>query len=319
MVVDGDATARAVDVRGLGRSFASLDAVRDLSFDVAPGEIFGIVGPDGAGKTTTIRMLAGVLPPTTGTAAVLGVDVATDPERVKAKIAYMAQRFGLYEDLTVAENIAFYADLYRVPAADRPERLDRLYAFAGLGPFRQRLVGQLSGGMKQKASLCCALIHRPELLLLDEPTFGVDPISRRELWIILHEMAAEGMTIVLTTSYLDEAERCDRVALIDHGQRLALGEPAALQRAFPGRLLSIPSTRDRALHDRLAHLPAVRSVIPFGDRAHILLHDAEGETLVREALRAAGVDTAEVTVIEASLEDVFLERVAAARREDAHV
>ncbi len=175
-----------VSLRGLTRSFGEETAVDGLTLDVASGELFGLVGPDGAGKTTTLRMLAGVLPPSAGHGVVCGVDVAQDPEGVKPHIAYMSQQFGLYEDLTVRENIHFYADLYRVPKADRPERLERLYAFSNLGPFEDRLAGKLSGGMKQKLSLCCALIHQPEVLLLDEPTFGVDPISRRDLWLILH-------------------------------------------------------------------------------------------------------------------------------------
>ncbi|OYV68049.1 MAG: multidrug ABC transporter ATP-binding protein, partial [Gemmatimonadetes bacterium 21-71-4] len=184
----------AISLRALRRAFGGAVAVDDLSFDVGRGELFGLVGPDGAGKTTTLRMLAGVLPPTAGDALVHGVSVARDPEGVKHHIAYMSQRFGLYADLTVRENIDFYADLYRVPAADRPARLERLYHFSNLGQFERRLAGQLSGGMKQKLGLCCALIHQPEILLLDEPTFGVDPISRRDLWLIVHEMVAQGVT-----------------------------------------------------------------------------------------------------------------------------
>ena len=165
---------------------------------MSPGELFGIVGPDGAGKTTTLRMLAGVLRPTSGTVDVAGVDVASDPEEVKHHIAYMAQRFGLYEDLTVSENIEFYADLYRVPRSERRKRLERLYEFSRLGEFQDRLAGNLSGGMKQKLSLSCSLIHQPKVLLLDEPTFGVDPISRRELWLILHEMVHQGVTVIVS-------------------------------------------------------------------------------------------------------------------------
>ena len=216
-------------LRDLGRQFGANVAVAGLTFDVGDGELFGIVGPDGAGKTTTLRMLAGILPPTRGDATVLGVSVRNDPEKAKPHIAYMAQRFGLYEDMTVRENIMFYADLYGVPHADRKPRLERLYAFSNLGPFEHRLAGKLSGGMKQKLSLSCALIHQPRVLLLDEPTFGVDPISRRDLWLILHEMVEQGVTIVVTTSYLDEAERCDRVALLNRGEVLALDTPMALQ------------------------------------------------------------------------------------------
>lgn len=222
-------TDAAVVLDRLTRRFGETIAVGALSLEVKSGELFGIVGPDGAGKTTLLRMLAGVLPITSGAATVLCHDVGREPERVKHDVAYMAQRFGLYEDLTVRENIMFYADLYRVPRAERAKRLERLYAFSRLGEFEQRLAGKLSGGMKQKLSLCCALIHHPRVLLLDEPTFGVDPISRRDLWLILHEMVAEGVTIIVTTSYLDEAERCDRVALLHEGRLLALAAPEELQ------------------------------------------------------------------------------------------
>ena len=190
----------SVSLRDLTRSFGDLTAVDGLSVDVGRGELFGIVGPDGAGKTTTLRMLAGVLRPTSGTAVLEGVDVAEDPEGAKLHLAYMAQRFGLYEDLTVAENLAFYADLYSVPKAERPDRLERLYTFSRLDEFTDRLAGNLSGGMKQKLSLSCCLVHRPKVLLLDEPTFGVDPISRRELWLILHEMVEQGVTVIVSTS-----------------------------------------------------------------------------------------------------------------------
>jgi ABC-2 type transport system ATP-binding protein len=303
----------AVAVRGLGRRFGDLHAVRDLSFDVMRGELFGIVGPDGAGKTTTLRMLAGVLRATDGDAVVAGVSVAHDPEGAKPKLAYMPQRFGLYEDLTVRENIAFYADLYRVPRADRPARLERLYAFSNLGPFRDRLVGKLSGGMKQKASLCCCLIHQPDVLILDEPTFGVDPVSRRDLWRILHEMAAQGVTIVLSTSYLDEAERCDRVLLLNEGRTLAAGTPAELQHAFAGAIVAIEARGDRVLRDRLRALPGVRGAALFGTRIHVLLPaDAAQRAGVLERVRAAGVPDHAVRAIDPSLEDVFLARVEAA-------
>lgn len=222
-----------VELRGLTRRFDTRVAVDRLDLSVGRGELFGVVGPDGAGKTTLLRMLAGVLRPSAGDASVDGVSVVRQPERVKHAIAYMSQRFGLYTDLTVAENIAFYADLYEVPRPERHSRLGQLYAFSGLGPFQQRLAGALSGGMKQKLSLCCALIHHPPLLLLDEPTFGVDPLSRRDLWLIIHGMVAAGTTVIASTAYLDEAERCDRVLLLHEGQALGLDTPAALQRGRP--------------------------------------------------------------------------------------
>jgi ABC-2 type transport system ATP-binding protein len=212
----------------LTRHFGPIRAIDSLSFDVKRGELFGIVGPDGAGKTTLLRMLAGVLRPTAGDAAINGISVAREPERVKHSIAYMSQRFGLYGDLTVRENLDFYADLYRVPRGQRPARLARLFEFSGLGPFQNRLAGKLSGGMKQKLGLSCALVHEPEVLLLDEPTFGVDPISRRDLWIIIHERVAEGVTVVVSSSYMDEAERFDRVGFLHEGTLVALDTPLDL-------------------------------------------------------------------------------------------
>jgi ABC-2 type transport system ATP-binding protein len=303
----------AVAVRELTRRFRGATAVDRLTFDASPGELFGIVGPDGAGKTTTLRMLAGVLSPTSGEIEVAGVRVDREPERAKPKLAYMAQRFGLYEDLTVRENIDFYADLYRVPRVDRPARLERLYAFSQLGPFERRLVGQLSGGMKQKASLCCCLIHQPTVLILDEPTFGVDPISRRDLWLILHEMTAQGVTVVLSTSYLDEAERCDRVALIDAGRLLALDAPARLQASYDGALFALAAQGDRDLRDRLQTVPGVLDASFFGDTLHLALpRDDESREGALANIEAAGVQRRALRRIEPSLEDVFLSLVSGA-------
>jgi len=299
----------AVSLHGLTRRFGSLTAVDGLSFDVGHGELFGIVGPDGAGKTTTLRMLAGVLPPTEGTAHVAGVEVSTDPEGVKPHIAYMAQRFGLYEDLTVEENLHFYADLYRVPRSERDARLERLYRFSHLGAFSTRLAGQLSGGMKQKLSLSCCLVHRPKVLLLDEPTFGVDPISRRELWRILHEMVAEGVTIVVSTAYLDEAERCDRVVLMSEGRALALDRPVTLQASLEGSMLAVRAGNARGVRDALRASPDVQTAALFGDTVHALVTDGSRADGIRHTLAAAGFADAEVTSVEASLEDLFIHLV----------
>src|SRR3990172_6484951 len=238
-------TQSAISLRGLTRRFGDVAAVDGLTFDVAPGELFGLVGPDGAGKTTTLRMLAGVLRPTGGDALMGGVSVARDPEGVKHRIAYMSQRFGLYTDLTVRENIDFYADLYQVPDAERSDRLERLYRFSNLGPFEHRLAGQLSGGMKQKLGLCCALVHQPRILPLDEPTFGVDPISRRDLWLILSEMVTQGVTVLVSTAYMDEAERCDHVALLDKGRIVAMDTPVALQGSLRGQIIGLRASDSR--------------------------------------------------------------------------
>lgn len=300
----------AVSVRGLTRRFGALTAVDGLSFEVPPGTLFGLVGPDGAGKTTTLRMLAGVLRPTAGDAEILGVSVVRDPEEVKRHAAYMAQRFGLYPDLTVRENIEFYADLYEVPKAERPARLERLYHFSSLGPFADRPAGKLSGGMKQKLSLCAALIHQPEVLLLDEPTFGVDPISRRDLWLILHEMVASGVTVVVSTAYMDEAERCDRVALLDKGRVLALDTPDALQAGLPVRIVALRTADPRHAAALLAAVPVVRRAALFGDVVHVSLADAERDGPVAEAaLAAAGIAVLDRHEIVPGLEDVFIHRV----------
>ncbi len=299
----------AVEVEGLVRTFASVTAVDGLTFDVERGELFGIVGPDGAGKTTTLRMLAGVLRPTSGTARVAGIDVGQEPEEVKPLIAYMAQRFGLYEDLTVAENLDFYADLYRVPSAVRPARLDRLYAFSRLGEFKDRLAGKLSGGMKQKLSLSCCLVHHPEVLLLDEPTFGVDPISRRELWLILHEMVREGVTVLVSTSYLDEAERCDRVLLLNEGTALALDQPVALQSSLPGSLLAIRADRPREARDLLRTSSSVETATLFGDTIHVLVAPGTNARDLTSVIARAGIRVTDSRTIEPSLEDVFIHRV----------
>jgi len=301
----------AVDVRGLVKRFGAVTAVDGLSFGVRPGELFGLVGPDGAGKTTTLRMLAGVMRPNDGDAEVFGVSVARHAERVKDDLAYMSQRFGLYADLTVAENLAFYADLYEVPAAERAARYERLYAFSNLGPFKDRLAGQLSGGMKQKLGLSCALIHEPKLLLLDEPTFGVDPVSRRDLWVIVHEMVARGVTAIVSTAYMDEAERFDRLVLLHEGRVLALDTPAALQHSLAGRLLGVAVERPRAARTAALALPGVSLATVFGDRLHLAVDDAEQRRdAIALGLAAAGFAVREVGALEPSLEDVFNLRIA---------
>ena len=304
----------AVSLTGLSRRFGDNVAVDGLTLDVRPGELFGIVGPDGAGKTTTLRMLAGVLPPSEGDGFIHGVDVAGDPEGVKPFIAYMSQQFGLYTDLTVRENIHFYADLYRVPKTERPARLERLLAFSSLGPFQDRLAGNLSGGMKQKLSLCCALIHHPKVLLLDEPTFGVDPISRRDLWLILHEMVEEGVTVVVSTSYLDEAERCDRVALLHEGKVLAMDSPQQLLHLLPGEVVDVVGPNPRKVRDLIRGLPGVLGTALFGNSVHVVLADGEAaHGRVADALAAAGLAPETMEPLEPSLEDVFLHLV---RREE---
>jgi ABC-2 type transport system ATP-binding protein len=223
-----------IRTHNLTRRFGDLLAVDSLDLEVRRGEIFGLVGPDGAGKTTTLRLLCGLMTPSAGEVWVAGHDVARRPGAVRDSIGYMAQRFGLYVDLTVDENMAFYADLYGLPRSEREELAVRLLRMTRMEPFRRRLAGQLSGGMKQKLGLMCALLHRPHVLFLDEPTNGVDPLSRRDFWIILHQLVKEGMTVFITTAYLDEAERTNRVGLMHRGRLIACDTPEALRRLAPG-------------------------------------------------------------------------------------
>jgi len=302
-----------ISLDALTRRFGDRVAVDRLSFEVARGELFGLVGPDGAGKTTTLRMLAGVLPPSDGDATIDGVSVARDPERVKHRIAYMSQRFGLYTDLTVLENLSFYADLFRVPKSERGERLDRLFRFSGLAPFKDRLAGALSGGMKQKLGLSCALIHQPEVLLLDEPTFGVDPVSRRELWLIVHEMVAQGMTAVVSTAYMDEAERFDRLALLHAGTIRALDTPVALRDGFRGEVLEARVDRPREARQQAESLDVVQRAAVFGNHLHVTVDDAAAASgPIARALGGAGIAVDDLHQVAPSLEDVFIEQIAAA-------
>jgi len=303
----------AILAQGLSCHFGEIHAIEDVSFAVQPGELFGLVGPDGAGKTTLLRMLAGVLNPNAGDARLYDVSVVRDPESVKHEIAYMPQRFGLYTDLTVMENLDFYADLYGVSAAERRERLERLFHFSNLSPFKDRLAGALSGGMKQKLALSCALIHMPKILLLDEPTFGVDPISRRDLWLIVHEMVEEGVTAVVSTAYMDEAERFDRVALLHEGRLLALDTPVALQQALAGEVLVVEVEAPRTARELLRKNTKVRRVSLFGDKLHVTVASATADgPLIEQALRAADLQVLSMARAEASLEDVFIERMTGA-------
>ncbi len=219
-----------IKATGLTRTFNGITAVNQLNFQVEEGEIFGLVGPDGAGKTTTIRLLTGILEPSAGEGWICGKHIIKESEQLKENIAYMPQHFGLYEDLSVIENINFYADIYNVPDKDKHQRIERLFKFSGLEPFQKRLARNLSGGMKQKLGLVCALIHTPKVLFLDEPTNGVDPVSRSDFWQILYQLLKEKVTILLSTSYLDEAERCKRVGLIHKGTFLMYDAPSEIKR-----------------------------------------------------------------------------------------
>jgi ABC-2 type transport system ATP-binding protein len=297
-----------VRVRKLQRSFGDVHAVQDVSFEVAAGEIFGLVGPDGAGKTTTLRMLAGVLRPDGGDLEVDGVDVRADAEGAKLRLSYMPQRFGLYEDLTVAENIRFHAELFGVPRRLRLQRAGELLQAAGLRGFESRLAGRLSGGMKQKLGLICALMHTPRVLLLDEPTTGVDPVSRRDFWAILYRLRETGVAIVMATAYMDEAERCSRLALLHAGQLRYCDTPQRLKAIMPGSLLALSApalAQLRAVRERASALPGVLGTLLMGDRVHVRVDEAtRREPQLRAAL--ADVDGLRIEPTTPGIEDVFV-------------
>jgi ABC-2 type transport system ATP-binding protein len=296
----------------LTKRFPGLVAVDRLSLEVVPGEIFGLVGPDGAGKTTTLRMLAGILLPDEGAAVVAGCDITRDAEAAKHRLSYMPQRFGLYEDLTVDENIRFYADLFGVPGANRRERSQRLLEAAGMAEFRRRLAGHLSGGMKQKLGLVCALIHTPEVILLDEPTTGVDPISRRDFWSILYSLVGQGVSILTSTAYLDEAERCHRVALLHEGRLLFCDTPSRLKERLPGAVVAVRSAEPRRLREPVESMAGVSSIVLVGDGLHVVVDDAERRIpQLNQQLTTAGLPFDEITQVTPSIEDLFVSAVQA--------
>lgn len=295
-----------VAASGLTKRFGAVTAVDKLDLEVRRGEIFGLVGPDGAGKTTTLRMLAAVMAPDQGRASVDGVDVVAEPEQVRERISYMPQRFGLYEDLTVDENIRFYADLFAVPRKLREERAARLLAASSMTHFRKRLAGQLSGGMKQKLGLACSLVHAPSIVLLDEPTTGVDPLSRREFWQILYGLRAEGVTLVISTAYLDEAERCDRLALLHAGRVLYCDTPAALRTRMPGALAEFVTPSPRPLRDALVHQAGVVSVLLIGNGVHVHMDKPERLPELEQHVRGIGVPYESASIVLPSIEDLFV-------------
>jgi ABC-2 type transport system ATP-binding protein len=300
----------AVIAEGLTKNFPGVRAVDHLSFEVHAGEIFGLVGPDGAGKTTTLRMLAGVMPPDEGNVVVAGSDVIRDPEGAKHHLSYMPQRFGLYEDLTVDENIRFYADLFGVKKAERGQRATQLLQGAGMSEFRKRLAGKLSGGMKQKLGLVCALIHRPKVILLDEPTTGVDPVSRRDFWRILYELIAEGVAILTSTAYLDEAERCHRVALLHQGTLLFCDTPNNLKSKLGKGVLSVISPEPPRLRAEFEHAEGISSLVVTGDGLHVVVDDAGRRIPEFEArLKQSGIPFEAIHQVTPTIEDLFVDAV----------
>ncbi len=300
-----------IEVRELTRAFGKLTAVDRVSFSVNKGEIFGLVGPDGAGKTTTLRMLCTLMLPGSGEARVAGLDVTRHVDEVKDRIGYMAQRFGLYGDLTVGENMRFYADLFGVGSTGREALTAKLLEMTRMTPFRERPAAKLSGGMKQKLALMCTLLHKPEVLFLDEPTNGVDPVSRRDFWAILEQLAGEGMTVLVTTAYLDEAERCGRVALMHEGRLIRVDTPRGLKQSLPFACYEVRASDLRAARG-LLRPPLAESCDFAGSVLHVFSHSSQEE--VSAALRAGGLQSVEVKRITPSLEDVFIAMI---RREQS--
>lgn len=299
-----------VEVDNLSCKFGENLALNRLSFSVQQGEIFGLVGPDGSGKTTCLRVLCGLIEPSQGKATVLDKDVCREPEAVRRNIGYMAQPAGLYDELTVTENIEFYAALYGVPPAQVRKRMQRLLRFSGLAPFSHRHFRNLSGGMKQKAGLTCALIHTPRVLFLDEPTNGVDPVSRRDFWKILYELKRENVTIVVASTYLDEADRCHRVAIFENGQARWVMSPTAMRGLMKGELfkLSVPNHL-RAIKE-LRSLPEVKSAGIFGAAIHISVAAKNDLVPILNRLKHTGIRDIRIQSIEPSLEDIYLSLVA---------
>ena len=278
-----------------------------LTLEVSRGEVFGLVGPDGAGKTTTLRLLCGLLDPTEGTAEVAGFDTTRNTEEIKDRIGYMAQRFGLYGDLTVAENMAFYSDLFGISRATRHELMPRLLRMTRMEPFQGRQAGRLSGGMKQKLALMCTLLHRPEILFLDEPTNGVDPVSRRDFWEILHQLVKEGLTVFVTTAYLDEAERCDRVGLMHLGRMIRCDAPAALKNQLVEVCYAVRCRDQRAARALLRGTGGVVSAEPFGAAMHVFVDVSRtDEVQLRALLEEKGLGPVEFQRVAPSLEDAFI-------------
>jgi len=303
-----DAAVRALD---LTRAFGAFLAVDHLNFEIPAGTVWGFLGPNGAGKSTTIRMLCGILSPTEGRAEVLGYDVARDHERIKARIGYMSQRFSLNDDLTVAENLAFYAGVYGLSGVEARDRAGEWIARAGLRGRERLLAGALSGGWKQRLALGCAVLHRPRMVFLDEPTSGVDPVSRREFWELIGTFAEDGVTVMVTTHYMDEAEHCDTLAFIFSGRIIAMGAPAEIKRReMLGELLEIVTPRYAEALEVLAALPEVREAALFGRAIHVTVANSQvALPTLREALAGRGVTVDRIAPVPPSLEDVFVSLV----------
>jgi ABC-2 type transport system ATP-binding protein len=302
--------ADSVHVTGLRKRYGAVDALKGVSFQIGRGEMFGLIGPDGAGKTTTIRLLCGLLHPDAGEIRILGHDPVASHRAITASVGYLSQRFSLYGDLSIDENIAFFAEIHGV--GNYHDRRNRLLDMTQLTPFRHRLADRLSGGMKQKLALACTLVHEPDIIILDEPTTGVDPVSRREFWKLLSQFLDQGITILMSTPYLDEAERCHRIALLHEGEVLALDEPGRLRASLPGQWFEVVVDNPREATARIAQLVDGPRTYLFGDRLHVWLDRAEGDAARRHldaALASTATTPTMVRAITPSLEDVFIAKL----------
>ena len=300
----------AIECNHVVKRYGAVTALHDVSFSVARGEMFGLIKPDSAGKTTTIRSLCDLLHVDSNSVRVLGMDPVTEHRAITGAVGYLSQRFSLYGDLSIDENIEFFAEIHGV--TQFRSRRDRLLDMMQLTPFRDRLADQLSGGMKQKLALACTLVHEPQVILLDEPTTGVDPVSRREFWKLLSQFLASGITILMSTPYLDEAERCTRIALLHEGRVLALDEPGRLRASLPGTLLEVVVPDPREAVRRLRDLGGLTRAQVFGDRLHVWMdpaNPAQAEALFETSARAAGIEPAGIRPVVPSLEDVFIAKL----------
>jgi ABC-2 type transport system ATP-binding protein len=311
----GPVAGPAIETHELTRAFKSVVAVDGLSLQIQPGEIFGLLGPDGAGKTTTIRLLSAIMDPTGGWAKVAGFDTVTEPEPIKQRIGYMAQRFNLYGDLSAWENLNFFADVFEVTGPERAERIERLLTFARLTEFRDRRAAKLSGGMQKKLALACTLIHTPEIIFLDEPTTGVDPVSRREFWDILTDLHLRGITLVVSTPYMDEAERCSRIGLIYQGRLVVCDTPEAVKAMTEGELIALWPSDVRRARQALVDLQGVLEIQTYGDQLRVFTHDPDGLLeRIRLAVSAAGVEVYDIRRTRPRMEEAFISLI---RRQQA--
>jgi ABC-2 type transport system ATP-binding protein len=304
---------QAVYIQNLEKKYGHIIAIDDLSINIEANQIFGFLGPDGAGKTSLFRILCGILSATKGKVSAFGIDVLKNPEQIKQELGYMAQKFALYADLTVKENLEFFAELFKTPKQGLTQRKMELLRFANLVQFQDRLAGNLSGGMKQKLALCCTLIHTPQILILDEPTTGVDPVSRQEFWEMLLPLPKQGTTVIVSTAYMDEAAKCDRIAMMDRGKILKIGTPIELKQTLNGKIYEIRSDRLIDIQDTL--VSSVKDVQLFGDRLHVQLKkemsltSEDGRNWLETILVENGFEV-KVSIIEPSLEDVFVDLLA---------